>query len=166
MGIKQLGINVNNIGSTGKLAIGTLSGSPSVVTSCGNVVVGSTGMLTHHYLSENEIKAEYSTTSSHRRKFKVNEIFRHGVYILFMKNAVVYVGESINPYARVCTHIKSEKKFDSFRILYCKESRKRHWEKKLIESYIPKYNKTHKIRPQRKVINLNSTGKNTDSFYA
>ena len=59
-----------------------------------------------------------------------------------------------------------KKKFDSFRILYCKESRKRHWEKKLIESYIPKYNKTHKIRPQRKVINLNSTGKNTDSFYA
>ena len=111
-------------------------------------------MLTHHYLSEKEIKAEYSTTSSHRRKFKVNEIFKHGVYILFMKNVVVYVGESINPYARVCTHIKSEKKFDSFRILYCKESRKRHWEKKLIESYIPKYNKTHKIRPQRRVVNL------------
>ena len=151
-----MGINVNNIRSTGRLALGTLSGSPSI-TSCGNTatVVGSTGMLINHYLSEKEIKAKYSTTASHRRKFKVNEIFRHGVYILFMKNAVVYVGESINPYARVCTHIKSEKKFDSFRILYCKESRKRHWEKKLIESYLPKYNKTHKIRPQRKVINLN-----------
>ena len=157
-----MGINVSHISSTGKLALGT--------TSLGNTIsvdtVGSTGMLTHHYLSEKEIKAKYSTTSSHRRKFKVNEIFKHGVYILFMKNVVVYVGESINPYARVCAHIKSEKKFDSFRILYCKESRKRHWEKKLIESYIPKYNKTHKIRPQRKVINLNSTGKNTDSFYA
>ena len=155
MGIKQLGINVNHIRSTGRLAVGTLSGSPSI-TSCGNTatVVGSTGMLINHYLSEKEIKAKYSTTASHRRKFKVNEIFRHGVYILFMKNAVVYVGESINPYARVCTHIKSEKKFDSFRILYCKESRIRHWEKKLIESYLPKYNKTHKIIPQRKVINL------------
>ena len=153
-----MGINVNNINSTGRLAVGTLSGSPSVITSCGNTatVVGSTGMLTQHYLSDKEIKAEYSTTASHRRKFKVNEIFKHGVYILFMKNVVVYVGESINPYARVCTHIKSEKKFDSFRILYCKESRKRHWEKKLIESYIPKYNKTHKIRPTRKVINLNT----------
>jgi hypothetical protein len=146
-----MGINVSRIMSTGTLAVGT--------TSLGNTIsvdtIGSTGMLTHHYLSEKEIKAEYSTTSSHRRKFKVNEIFKHGVYILFMKNVVVYVGESINPYARVCTHIKSEKKFDSFRILYCKESRKRHWEKKLIESYIPKYNKTHKIRPQRRVVNLN-----------
>ena len=162
-----MGINVNNINSTGRLAVGTLSGSPSV-TFCGNTatVVGSTGMLTQHYLSDKEIKAKYSTTSSHRRKFKVNEIFRHGVYILFMGNVVVYVGESINPYARVCTHIKSEKKFDGFKVLYCKESRKRHWEKKLIESYIPKYNKTHKIRPQRKVVNLNTTGKNTDSFYA
>ena len=145
-----MGINVSRIMSTGTLTVGT--------TSLGNTItvdsVGSTGMLTNHYLSEKEIKAEYSTTSSHRRKFKVNEIFKHGVYILFMKNVVVYVGESINPYARVCTHIKSEKKFDSFRILYCKESRKRHWEKKLIESYIPKYNKTHKIRPQRRVVNL------------
>ena len=145
-----MGINVSRIMSTGTLTVGT--------TSLGNTItvdsVGSTGMLTNHYLSEKEIKAEYSTTSSHRRKFKVNEIFRHGVYILFMGNVVVYVGESINPYARVCTHIKSEKKFDSFRVLYCKESRKRHWEKKLIESYIPKYNKTHKIRPQRRVVNL------------
>jgi hypothetical protein len=165
-----MGINVNHIRSTGKLTVatGTLSSSPIVIGSCGatTTVVGASGMLEHHYLSDKEIKAEYSTTASHRRKFKVNEIFRHGVYILFMRNVVVYVGESINPYARVCTHIKSEKKFDSFRILYCKESRKRHWEKKLIESYIPKYNKTHKIRPQRKVINLNATGKNTDSFYA
>ena len=152
-----MGINVNHIRSTGRLAVGTLSGSPSI-TSCGNTatVVGSTGMLINHYLSEKEIKAKYSTTKSHRRKFKVNEIFRHGVYILFMKNVVVYVGESINPYARVCAHIKSEKKFDSFRILYCKESRKRHWEKKLIESYIPKYNKTHKIRPIRRVVNINT----------
>ena len=152
-----MGINVDNTRSTGRLVIGTLSDASvnsTSITSCGNVVVGSTGMLTHHYLSDKEIKAKYSTTESHRRKFKVNEIFKHGVYILFMGNVVVYVGESINPYARVCTHIKSEKKFDSFRILYCKESRKRHWEKKLIESYIPKYNKTHKIRPQRRVVNL------------
>ena len=113
-----MGINVSHIMSTGTLTLGT--------TSCGNTIsLGSTGMLTHHYLSEKEIKVEYSTTASHRRKFKVNEIFKHGVYILFMKNVVVYVGESINPYARVCSHIKSEKKFDSFRILYCKESRRR-----------------------------------------
>jgi hypothetical protein len=126
-----MGINVNHIRSTGKLtsATGTLSSSPIVIGSCGatTTVVGASGMLEHHYLSDKEIKAEYSTTASHRRKFKVNEIFRHGVYILFMRNVVVYVGESINPYARVCTHIKSEKKFDSFRILYCKESRINTW---------------------------------------
>ena len=147
-----MGINISHISSTGTLTIGT--------TSLGNTIsegsVGSTGMLTDHYLSKKEIKAKYSTTASHRRKFKVDEIFKHGVYILFMKNVVVYVGESINPYARVCTHIKSEKKFDSFRILYSKESRKRYWEKKLIESYIPKYNKNHKIRPIRRVVNLNT----------
>tara|TARA_R100000655_G_scaffold53833_1_gene91824 strand:+ start:272 stop:727 length:456 start_codon:yes stop_codon:yes gene_type:complete len=144
-----MGINVSHISSTGTLTLGT--------TSLGNTIsVGSTGMLTDHYLSDKEIKASFSTTASHRRKFKVNEIFRHGVYILFMGNVVVYVGESINPYARVCTHIKSEKKFDGFKVLYCKESRKRYWEKKLIEGYLPKYNKTHKIRPIRRVVNLNT----------
>jgi hypothetical protein len=154
-----MGINVSHIMSTGTLTLGT--------TSCGNTIsVGSTGVLTHHYLSEKEIKVEYSTTASHRRKFKVNEIFKHGVYILFMKNVVVYVGESINPYARVCSHIKSEKKFDSFRILYCKESRRRYWEKKLIKGYLPKYNKTHKYRPKSKVINLNSTGGYVGRRYA
>ena len=149
MVIKQLGINVNNIRSTGRLALGTLSGSPSI-TSCGNTatVVGSTGMLINHYLSEKEIKAKYSTTASHRRKFKVNEIFKHGVYILFMKNVVVYVGESINPYQRICTHQKSDKDFDCFRILYCKENRRKHWEKKLINAYLPEYNKTNKKIPQ------------------
>jgi len=144
-----MGINVSHISSTGTLTLGT--------TSLGNTIsVGSTGMLTDHYLSDKEIKASFSTTASHRRKFKVNEIFRHGVYILFMGNVVVYVGESINPYARVCSHIKSEKKFDGFKVIYCKESRRRYWEKKLIEGYLPKYNKTHKIRPIRRVVNLNT----------
>ena len=144
-----MGINVSHISSTGTLTLGT--------TSLGNTIsVGSTGMLTDHYLSDKEIKASFSTTASHRRKFKVNEIFRHGVYILFMGNVVVYVGESVNPYARVCSHIKSEKKFDGFKVIYCKESRRRYWEKKLIEGYLPKYNKTHKIRPIRRVVNLNT----------
>ena len=129
MGIKQLGINVNNIGSTGKLAVGTLTLGRTALGN--NIALGSTGMLTDYYISEKEIQANYSTTASHRRKFKVNEIFKHGVYILFMKNVVVYVGESINPYARVCTHIKSEKKFDSFRILYCKEVEKDIGKKKI-----------------------------------
>ena len=144
-----MGINVSHISSTGTLTLGT--------TSLGNTIsVGSTGMLTDHYLSDKEIKDKFSTTASHRRKFKVNEIFRHGVYILFMGNVVVYVGESINPYARVCSHIKSEKKFDGFKVIYCKESRRRYWEKKLIEGYLPKYNKTHKIRPIRRVVNINT----------
>tara|TARA_R100001163_G_C4987030_1_gene141032 strand:+ start:122 stop:586 length:465 start_codon:yes stop_codon:yes gene_type:complete len=147
-----MGINVSHISSTGTLTLGT--------TSLGNTIsadsIGSTGILTDHYLSDKEIKAKFSTTASHRRKFKVNEIFRHGVYILFMGNVVVYVGESINPYARVCSHIKSEKKFDGFKVIYCKESRRRYWEKKLIEGYLPKYNKTHKIRPIRRVANLNT----------
>ena len=109
-----MGINVSHISSTGTLTLGT--------TSLGNTIsVGSTGMLTDHYLSDKEIKDKFSTTASHRRKFKVNEIFRHGVYILFMGNVVVYVGESINPYARVCAHIKSEKNLMGLKLYIAKK---------------------------------------------
>jgi len=106
-------------------------------------------------LSENEIKTKYSTSCVHKNKFAINDVFRHGVYVLFSKNVVVYVGESINPYTRVISHMK-DKEFDYFRVLYCRSNRKKYWEKKLIESYRPKYNKTHKPKSYTNVFFVNT----------
>ena len=103
------------------------------------------------HLSEDEIQTKYSTTCVHKKKFAIEDVFKHGVYVLFNKNVVVYVGESINPYTRVISHMK-DKKFDYFRVLYCKENRKKYWEKKLIESYRPRYNKTHKPKSYTNVM--------------
>lgn len=123
----------------------------SHVSCSGNIII------TKQNFTPKEIITLYSTSSSHRRKFKTHEIFRSGVYILFRKNVVVYVGESINPYQRICTHQKSDKDFDCFRVLYCKENRRKYWEKKLINAYLPQYNKTNKKIPQRNVYHQNAS---------
>ena len=153
---------VSNLGATATATASlcfkdTAIGTTSVIntwdgkyTSCGNNT-----WVQKVELSPQEIEFYFALSSSHRRKFKVSEIFRHGVYILYRKNVVVYVGESMNPYQRVCNHQKSDKKFDCFRILYCKESRKKYWEKKLIQAYVPKYNKTNKKIPTKPNIYFN-----------
>ena len=123
----------------------------SNVQSSGNIII------TKHNYTPKEIITLFSNSFSHRRKFKTQEIFKSGVYILYRKNVVVYVGESINPYQRICTHQKSDKDFDCFRILYCKENRRKYWEKKLINAYLPQYNKTNKKIPQRNVYHQNAT---------
>ena len=145
---------VSNLGATAtaslcfnSTAIGTtgvINAWDENVTHCG----GNTWLKQEQY-SQKEIEFLFATSSSHKRKFKVKEIFRHGVYILYRKNVVVYVGESMNPYSRICSHKNSDKDFDCFRILYCKESRKKYWEKKLIQAYVPEYNKTNKKIPKR-----------------
>ena len=117
----------------------------SHISCTGNIII------TKQNFTPKEIITLYSTSSSHRRKFKTHEIFKSGVYILYKKNVVVYVGESKNPYQRICTHQKSDKDFDCFRILYCKEDRRKYWDKKLINAYLPQYNKTNKKIPQRNV---------------
>ena len=72
----------------------------------------------------------------------VNEVIRSGVYCLFHKKEVVYIGQSSNPYSRIGTHAREgNKNFDGFRILSCNEYRRRYWEKILINRYLPIYNK-------------------------
>ncbi len=159
---------IKNALSTGKrdfftsnTTMGTMSNDFSLHTSTGtmNLVnawnnhISSSGniTITKQNYTPKEIITLYSTSSSHRRKFKTHEIFKSGVYILYRKNVVVYVGESINPYQRICTHQKSDKDFDCFRILYCKANRRKYWEKKLINAYLPQYNKTNKKIPKRNV---------------
>ena len=147
--------------STGSLSIfgHTAVGSTGVINTwdenveeCG----GGVWMKREQYFPE-EIELKFATSSSHKRKFKINEIFKHGVYILYRKNVVVYIGESKNPYQRICNHQKSDKEFDCFRILYCKESRKKYWEKKLINAYFPVYNKTGKNLPKKPVFYIRPT---------
>ncbi len=151
---------VSNLGTTATASLSldsTAIGTTGVINtwdskyiSCG----GNTWLKKEQY-SPQEIEFLFATSSSHKRKFKVKEIFKHGVYILYRKNVVVYVGESMNPYQRVCNHQKSDKEFDCFRILYCKKSRKKYWEKKLINAYMPIYNKTNKKIPARPVYYVN-----------
>ena len=66
-----------------------------------------------------------------------------GVYLLFDKDEVVYVGQGILAEQRVKTHIGTEKKFDSYHIIYCKREDLNRIEAKYICEYAPKYN--HKI---------------------
>jgi uncharacterized protein YerC len=40
-----------------------------------------------------------------------------GVYFLILENKIVYVGQSVNVYARISSH--TQKKFDSFTVLPC-----------------------------------------------
>ena len=73
---------------------------------------------------------------------KITELIESGVYILFNKGEVIYIGESGSLYSRIGTHRK-DKMFDTFRVLPCKQSRRRYWEKVLIKKYLPKYNKKY-----------------------
>ena len=73
---------------------------------------------------------------------KTTELIESGVYLLFNKGEVVYIGESGSLYSRIGTHRKN-KLFDSFRVLSCKQSRRRYWEKVLIKKFLPRYNKKH-----------------------
>lgn len=65
------------------------------------------------------------------------------VYILLKGLVPVYVGQSSDVFQRISTHLR-DKNFDRVRIMRCKKDRKLYWEKKLIEAYKPKYNRTHR----------------------
>lgn len=83
-----------------------------------------------------------------RRKEKIKNVSDHyersGVYLLYDDDyEVVYVGQSVRPFARISQHLKS-KKFSHFRILWCLDSRKLHWEKVLTRYFDPKLNKTNR----------------------
>ena len=143
-----MSIDFDNL-QTAVSTINVVNAWDSDVSSSGNIIV------TKQNYTPKEIITLFSSSSCHRRKFKTKDIFKSGVYILYRKNVVVYVGESINPYQRICTHQKSDKDFDCFRILYCKENRRKYWEKKLINAYLPQYNKTNKKIPKRNVYHQN-----------
>lgn len=75
----------------------------------------------------------------------IGEYLRHGIYLLYYKKEVVYVGQSMCPYNRIFQH-KDQKLFDEFRILHCSPKRALYWEAKFIDYYQPQLNKTKKSK--------------------
>jgi excinuclease UvrABC nuclease subunit len=80
-----------------------------------------------------------------------------GVYLLFYKDKIVYVGRSGSLNSRIWDHHKLNKyKFDSYVLLPCDEGFKSYYlERKLILHFKPKYN-VH-LNPKRSINAINST---------
>ena len=77
-----------------------------------------------------------------RRASKIQRVSdsyeRTGVYLLYNDDLeVVYVGQSVRPLARINQHLKS-KEFSFYKIIWCLDSKKLHWERKLTNYYDPK----------------------------
>ncbi len=87
-------------------------------------------------------------TSKHKDKkyFKklhsVKNVIQSGIYLLFHKGTVVYIGQSLYPIERIHHHWRTNKLFDAFRIMRCAKHRLRYWEGKLIYDFKPYYNDT------------------------
>lgn len=64
-----------------------------------------------------------------------------GVYLLFDREEIVYVGQGIIPLVRIKAHLLN-KKFDSYYIIPCAIEDLNYEEAKYIIKYQPKYNKT------------------------
>lgn len=73
------------------------------------------------------------------RKFPVA---MSGVYVLFDKDEIVYVGESRHVLRRIGEHLRgaNKKKYDSFMIFPCNEEDRKYGEQFLIDTFQPKYN--------------------------
>ena len=98
----------------------------------------------------------------------------YGVYLLFWKGAVVYVGQSVQVFARICTHrntlsrlLKGKPmeaygysrrpiRFDKFRIYFCKKDELLKLEREMIRLYKPRWNTVDKEDRVRKEIDIDA----------
>ena len=88
------------------------------------------------------------TTRRHRKEVRATDIERPSIYLLIDQmelegHQVVYVGQSVKPYARMSQHLR-DKFFTHIRVMPCRRDRMNYWEKKLIQAFKPEYNRTHK----------------------
>lgn len=73
---------------------------------------------------------------------------RTGIYFLLSRNRVVYIGATTCYPNRLKQH--KDKKFNSYRFIPCAESQLADYEKRLINLFMPKYNKNNGASKTRK----------------
>ena len=105
--------------------------------------IGNSSNLINHQTEIFKKKANKRNYNSKKEVSLTKEYNRPAVYLLFDVGEIVYVGQSMKPLQRIGQHQKN-KIFDSYRIMYCAENRRLHWETKLIHAFKPILNRTFK----------------------
>lgn len=105
----------------------------------------------------------YKEILSSKREFKDDYL----IYALIDKDEIVYVGQSKNILLRLNDHRASNKVFDSWCIVenlgtYTTSKEVNRLEEKYIRKFIPKYNKIHNPKYQKKVLDKNNALKKLD----
>lgn len=104
-------------------------------------------------IMENVEKVVNSDIFSLERLPKHSAYARCGIYILFKKDTVVYIGKSLNIRNRVFTHLSENKKdFDSYSVFECLECDIDLIERGLIDKYLPVFN-TDSLTVKNKIRN-------------
>ena len=98
----------------------------------------------------------YKEILSSKREFKDDYL----IYALIDKDEIVYVGQSKNILSRLNDHKASNKVFDSWCIVenlgtYTTSKEVNRLEEKYIRKFLPKYNKIHNTKYQKKVLDKN-----------
>lgn len=83
--------------------------------------------------------AEISEILENRKDLKT--LSDPGIYFLLDGSHIVYVGQSVQPEARIISHIRTEKDFDGYAISRCGHLDLDDLEVRYILKYTPKYNK-------------------------
>lgn len=84
------------------------------------------------------------------RQLSMDDIRICGIYFLMLKGEVVYVGQSVNVYGRIESHLPSSRKtptkqFDGVRVLPCDESMLNELEHRFIAMFRPAQNSVREI---------------------
>ena len=132
---------VFTLGSTSPISIGNaerdFTAVGSLSTARGNSIYHTNAI---NLKGEREVNVAYNISRPvNYQGSKIINLCLSGVYLLFFKDEIVYIGQSINPNGRIGSHIR-DKIFDGYRIL--PTNRRLYWEKILIKKYKPKYNGT------------------------
>lgn len=73
----------------------------------------------------------------------INNLYKVGIYVLYYKNRIVYIGQSTNIHRRLIQHLKSNKLFDKYNYIEIEVDQLDDIEEALIRKYKPIHNTTH-----------------------
>lgn len=80
---------------------------------------------------------------------------KYFIYFLIRGGRVVYIGQTQHPRSRISNH-KSDKEFDSHRLIECAFDKLNHYESRWINRFKPEYNKNAPYVPvNRKIHTMN-----------